>query len=79
MPTIKLEHDFDPNLKLTNLTRYAQTYLDEITTPPRFDTGAVGTPAGTILPGGLPPNSGTMTRKCVVAARSIPSMATRPN
>ncbi len=62
MPTLTFEHDFDSDLKVTNLTRYAQTYLDEITTPPRFDTGAVGTPSGTILPG-LPPDSGDMTRE----------------
>jgi catecholate siderophore receptor len=48
MPTVTFEHDFDTNLKLTNLSRYAQTYLDEITTPPRFDTGLNYNPDGTL-------------------------------
>lgn len=60
MPTLQVEHDFDPDLKLTSLTRFGQTYLDEITTPPRFDTGAVGTHSGTILPA-LP--AGGMTQE----------------
>jgi catecholate siderophore receptor len=48
MPTVTFEHDFDNDLKLTNLSRYAQTYLDEVTTPPRFDTGLNYNPDGTL-------------------------------
>lgn len=48
MPTLVFEHDFDNDLKLTNTSRYAQTYMDEITTPPRFDTGLNYLPSGTL-------------------------------
>lgn len=51
MPTLTLEHDFDPDLKLTNLSRYGQTFLDEITTPPRFDTGLNYLATGGLVPG----------------------------
>ncbi len=65
MPTVMFEHDFDNDLKVTNLSRYAQTYLDEITTPPRFDTGLNynpdGTLAGNFTAGTYPAN--TMTQE----------------
>ena len=61
MPTVTFEHDFDDNLKVTNLSRYGQTYLSEITTPPRFDTGLNynpdGTLAGNFTAGDYPANS----------------------
>jgi catecholate siderophore receptor len=63
MPTVTFEHDFDDKLKVTNLSRYAQTYLDEVTTPPRFDTGLNynpdGTLAGNYTAGTYPANSMT--------------------
>jgi catecholate siderophore receptor len=46
MGTVTLQHTFDNGIRLLNTWRYGQTYTDEITTPPRFDTGLNYYPSG---------------------------------
>ncbi len=57
IPTISFEHDFDSDLKLTNVSRYENTLRQQLETTPRFDT--IGTGSGAnggplYLPPGLP-------------------------
>jgi catecholate siderophore receptor len=46
IPTLTLAYDFNENFKLVNTSRYAETFVDEITTPPRFNAGANFFPGG---------------------------------
>jgi catecholate siderophore receptor len=46
IPTLTLAYDFNENFKLLNTTRYGETFVDEITTPPRFSTGINFLPGG---------------------------------
>jgi catecholate siderophore receptor len=63
--TVTLQHTFDNGIRLLNTWRYGQTYTDEITTPPRFDTGLNYYPSGE-LAGNFTANNypaGEMTRE----------------
>ena len=65
MGTVTLQHTFDNGVRLLNTWRYGQTYTDEITTPPRFDTGLNYFPSGE-LAGNFTANNypaGEMTRE----------------
>jgi len=50
--TAKVEHDFNENLSLRNLSRYGTTRRDSVITAPRFldlNGAAAGTPQGTVI------------------------------
>ncbi len=56
IPTIAFKHDFDSDLKLTNVSRYENTLRQQLETTPRFDTigaGASGNGGSLFLPPGI--------------------------
>lgn len=65
IPTIKVEHHFDDDIKVENTSRYENTLRESVLSTPRFDTVTGTAPQflnGQPLPlGNLPPN--TMTRE----------------
>ncbi len=65
MGTVILEHDFKNGFRILNTGRYGQTYTDEITTPPRFDTGLNYFPSGQLAGNFTSANypAGEMTRE----------------
>jgi catecholate siderophore receptor len=55
IPTLKFEHEFDDDLKVTNTSRYARTYRDSGVSSPRFNSAM------------LNPNGGTFTTTALAA------------
>ncbi len=53
IPTLKFEHEFDDDLKVSNTSRYARTYRDSGVSSPRFNVAMLNPDGGTFTTSAL--------------------------